>query len=179
MTSEDLLQAAGTGDIVSLARLLDSGCDANAVHAVTGATALFNACSANQADAVGLLLSRGADSNGRITYASPVDGRIDRGVVPLMVAFSMPVVELLLGAGADPRARDDDGRTVLMHLVGIAPPSVFEVLIGAGAEVSARANDGRTAADMAKAKLDWWRRFAPAKNAKHQADLRQILAILG
>jgi serine/threonine-protein phosphatase 6 regulatory ankyrin repeat subunit B len=178
MTSVDFLQAAGAGDVSSLAALLDTGCDPNVVHPTTGATALYNACFASQVEAIQLLLSRGADPNKRITYQSPVDGRIEKGVVALMVASSEAAVALLLQAGADPSVRDDDGRTVLMRLVGAASSKVFDMLIRAGADVTARSSDGRSAADIVTQKLEWWQRFARAKNAEHQADLRQILALL-
>jgi ankyrin repeat protein len=173
MTSVDFLQAAGAGDVSSLAALLDTGCDPNVVHPTTGATALYNACFASQVEAIQLLLSRGADPNKRITYQSPVDGRIEKGVVALMVASSEAAVALLLQAGADPSVRDDDGR-----LVGAASSKVFDMLIRAGADVTARSSDGRSAADIVTQKLEWWQRFARAKNAEHQADLRQILALL-
>jgi ankyrin repeat protein len=178
MTSIDLLQAAGSGDVVWLARLLDSGCDPDVVHPTTGASALYNACFGSQLEAVRLLLARGADPNKKLTYRSPVDGRVETGVVALMLASSAPVVELLLQAGADPKARADDGRTVLMRLIGAASSEVIRQLIRAGADATARANDGRSAADVVREKLEWWQRFAPTKMLEHQADLREILALL-
>jgi ankyrin repeat protein len=178
MASVALLQAAGAGDTAVLARLLDSGCDPNAVHPTTGATALYNACLATQVEAVRLLLAHGADPKKKIRYHSPIDGHVENGVVVLMLASSASVVAALLEAGADPRARDDDGHTVLMRLVGAAPSAVFELLIRAGADATARANDGRSAADLVRQKLEWWRRFAPTKNPVHQADLRRTLALL-
>ena len=101
MTSVDLLQAAGTGDLARLTRLLDAGCDPNTVHPFTGASALYNACfGGQQVDAVRLLLARGADPNKRLTYRSPVDGRIEEGLVALMVASSVAVVERSEPTGA-------------------------------------------------------------------------------
>jgi ankyrin repeat protein len=71
MSGVELLQAAGRGDVAWLTRLLDAGCDANTVHPITGASALYNACFCSAVDAVRLLLSRGADPNKRLTYRSP------------------------------------------------------------------------------------------------------------
>ena len=178
MGSIDILQAAGQGDVAGLTRLLDAGGDPNTVHPISGNSALYNACFCSAVDAVRLLLSRGADPNQRLTYRSPVDGRVEEGLVAMMVTSSVQVIELLLQAGADPKAQCDDGRTVLMRLVGTAPSDAFRLLIAAGADTTIRAQDGRSAADVVRAKLDWWRRFAPTKNPEHQADLRAILALL-
>jgi ankyrin repeat protein len=179
MTSVDLLQAAGTGDVAWLTRLLDAGWDPNAVHPATGASALYNACcGGQQVDAVRILLARGADPNKRLTYCSPVDGRIAKGIVALMVASSVAVVELLLEAGADPVARSEDGRSVLMHLVGAAPPEAFVMLIAAGADPTVRARDGRSPVDLVNEKLAWWGRFAVGRNPEHEADLRKIRRML-
>ena len=178
MDSVDLLQAAGTGDVAELARLIDSGCDVNGVHPTTGATALYNACIGGRGDAVRLLLEHGADPNKKITYRSPIDGRIEGGLVALAVASTTEVAALLLDAGADPTARDDAGRTVLMRLVGAAPSKTFDLLIRAGADPAARAKDGNSAADLVKKRLDWWQRFAPTKDPAHQKDLQQTLALL-
>jgi uncharacterized protein len=179
MTSVEMLQAAGTGDIALLTQLLDAGWNPNTVHPDTGASALYNACfGGRQVDAVRLLLARGADPNKRLTYCSPVDGRIENGIVALMVASSVPVVQLLLEAGADPNARSEDGRSVLMRLVGAAPSEVFGILIAAGADPKVRARDGRSAADVVKDKLEWWSRFAAGRNPEHEADLRTIRGML-
>jgi len=178
MNPVDLLQAAGRGDVAWLSRLLDSGCDPNTVHPATGASALYNACFAGQPEVVRLLLARGADPNKRLTYRSPVDGRIEVGVVALMLAGSAPIVEMLLGAGADPKAKMEDGRTVLMRLIGVAPSDVIRRLIDAGADPAARANDGRAAADIVRWKLEWFRKFTPDKVLEHQEDLRATLSLL-
>jgi ankyrin repeat protein len=178
MSDVAFLGAAVRGDLATLASLLDSGYDPDLTHPRSGATALYNACFANQAEAVRMLLARGADPNKRITFRSSVDGRIEKDVVALMLASSTAVADLLLEAGADPGARDGQGRTVLMRLVGTAPSEVFKSLIRAGADVAARANDGSTAVDFVNKKLDWWRQFAPDRQLEHQEDLREILALL-
>jgi ankyrin repeat protein len=124
------------------------------------------------------LLDHGADPNKRITYRSPVDGRVERGVVALMVAASPEVVTLLLRAGADATVQDEAGRTVLMRLVGAAPSETFDLLIRAGADRTARAVDGTSAADLVRKRIAWWRRFAHTANTAHQRDLEAVLAML-
>ena len=54
------------------------------------------------------------------------------------------VVHLLLQAGADPSARDDQGQTPLHQGVRNANPMVTRYLVDAGADLSARDNDGYT-----------------------------------
>ena len=96
----DLLQAAGRGDLGRLKELLDAGCDPNLAHSISGNTALYNACFLDSVEVVKLLLSRGANPNHRMTYRSPVDGGVERGLVALMVTRSEPVTSALLDAGA-------------------------------------------------------------------------------
>jgi ankyrin repeat protein len=178
MTATELLHSAGSGDVAALTKLLDAGSDPDLAHPATGATPLYNACAASQLEVVRLLLARGADPNRRITYRSPVDGRVEMGVVALMLCSSVAIVELLLASGADARARQDDGSTILMRLVGLAPPAVFERLMRAGADPAARSNAGLTAADCVRKKLAWWRQFAPDKDPEHQAELALMLNML-
>lgn len=65
------------------------------------ATPLYNAVIAGREDTVRLLLQRGADAN----------AGADLGRTPLHVAQSASIARLLLDAGADPAARDDEHGT--------------------------------------------------------------------
>jgi hypothetical protein len=148
-----LLEAVG-GDISEVARLLDSGSDPNIVNPRHGNTPLYNACFSNRPDVVSLLISKGANPNQRITYRSPVDGRVEDGIVVLMLAQSADVIAALLGAGADPNVADSVGNTPLMRCVLIAPPDAIELLLQAGADAAAQNADGMSAADIVRKRLE-------------------------
>src|SRR5262249_20246724 len=142
-------------DLRTLEQLLDGGCDPNVAHPVYGNTPLYNACLIDRADMVKLLLRRGADPNKRMTYRSPVDGRVEDGLVALMLARSPEVVAALVQAGADPNLRAADGRTPLTRVVLGATPQAVEQLLRAGADPGARSSAGHTAADVVRDRLQW------------------------
>ena len=73
---------------------------------------------------------------------------------PLMVAVmkgSLPIVELLLGAGCNPNQQDYSGTTALM-LIWDCDLEITRALINAGADVQLRNKDGETALDIARKK---------------------------
>jgi ankyrin repeat protein len=152
--SSKLLEAV-LGEISELERLLESGCDPNVASPQYGNTPLYNACFRNRPDIVKLLISKGANPNQRITYRSPVDGRVEEGIVVLMLAQSTEVMTTLLDAGADPSVADQAGNTPLMRCVLIAPPEAIELLLQAGADAAARNRDGLSAADVVRKRLEW------------------------
>jgi ankyrin repeat protein len=113
-----LIQAARTGALDTIKRLLDSGADVN-LPGPTGdgwdATPLQHAILARQSGAVRLLLERGADPN---RVAGP------NAPAPLMLAAGdtdPTFVNLLLAHGADPTVEDENGVTPLARAVSAGP----------------------------------------------------------
>ena len=181
MREIDLLEAAAQGTLRRVEELLDAGANPNFAHPQYGNTPLSRACFTNRVDVVERLLQRGADPNLRITYSSPVDGRVEKGIVALMFARSLEVVTALLEAGADPNVQFEDGSTPLMRAVLATPPSAVEALLAAGANPQAKDRRGLTAADLVRRRLDWLRSSQASespKGKKRAADLERILAIL-
>lgn len=58
-------------------------------------------------------------------------------------------VEVLLGAGADVKRKDDNGNNILMHAAQMCGPKIVEKLIAAGAEVDVKNGSGMTPLAMA------------------------------
>jgi ankyrin repeat protein len=80
------------------------------LHAQTsdGDTPLHRACWHKQLAIVGILLADGADVNGRGCYGrTPLHYAVHEGR-----AISIPIVAALLGRGADPNLRDNNGFSV-------------------------------------------------------------------
>ena len=171
MEVSEYLRAAARGDVDAVRDGLDRGVDVNAQSA-KGMTALM--CAAWQGDHVDvarLLLDRGADpairqpSSGwtALTFAA-VNGKerclallFERGATldeaagdwkALMFAVqyrSGKTAQMLLARGAEPNARDDEGRTPLMRAVRNSDTSLVEALLAAGADVHPVDRDGMSA----------------------------------
>jgi len=62
-------------------------------------------------------------------------------------------IRILIQAGADVTAKDNDGRTPLLHAARwsdeTTPPEIVTLLIQAGADVNAKDNDDRTPLSLA------------------------------
>ncbi len=101
--------------------------------------AFITLCKKGTADEVRKALASGANAN-----ASRAGG-----VTALMfAAVSNPnpeVVKVLLGRKANIRARDKNGRTVLMFAAAKNSPKVVKILLAARSDVNARDNEGMTA----------------------------------
>jgi ankyrin repeat protein len=181
MRENRLLEAAAQGNIAMVEELLNAGCDPNIAHPQYGNTPLSRACFTDRVEVIKRLLKGGADPNLRITYSSPVDGRVEKGVVALMFARSLAAVTALLEAGADPNLQDEEGATPLMRAVLATPPAAVVALLAAGANAQHRKLSGDTAADLVSRRLDWLRSsqaLETAKGRKRMAELEQTLAIL-
>ena len=60
-----------------------------------------------------------------------------------------PAIRVLLRAGADVLAADNDGWTVLHYACAADPPEVIELLLKAGADPAAESRSGKTPRDVA------------------------------
>jgi ankyrin repeat protein len=123
---QELISAAGRGDVAAVNALLAKGVDVNAVGTgfQDGVTALMEASREGHLDVVQALLATGADVNlhaASSAYAlgcAIVEGHLD-------------VVQALLAKGADPNDRDSSGSNAL----GLAElnPEISALLLRAGA----------------------------------------------
>ena len=75
------------------------------------------------------------------------------GMTPLMYANGLPVVKLLLSAGASVKDKDLTGRTALHYAAQQADPDVVRALIKAGASVNARDDKDMSPLDLARLEL--------------------------
>jgi ankyrin repeat protein len=139
----EFIDAAETGDITKLRKMLDGGLSPD-TQGPQGWTALRKAAVKNNFDIAFELLKRGAD----------VDAVNFTGKTALMMACAYGnygIVSLLLFYGADPDLTNWSGRTALM----IAASHGYESVVGALLNVSSRINinrkdpNGKTALHMA------------------------------
>ncbi len=75
------------------------------------------------------------------------------GMTALMYARGLPVVKLLLSAGASVKDKDITGKPALYWATQQADPEVVRVLIKAGANVNAKDDQGMSALQLAKLDL--------------------------
>jgi|EndMetStandDraft_9_1072997.scaffolds.fasta_scaffold07204_2 ankyrin repeat protein len=95
--------------------------------------ALWAALAFEDTEQLRQLLKRGANPN------KPEELSL---MTPLMAAETLSVAWTLLEAGADPRARDRTGKTVLHHAAKMREAtSIVPLLVRAGADVNARTDD--------------------------------------
>jgi ankyrin repeat protein len=123
----------------------------------TGHIPLYNACFADSAAAVRLLLQYGADPNKRFAYHSRIDGRVERELTPLMFAGSAEVARALLDAGAEVNVQDADGVTPLMRAARRGKPDLVRLLLDSGALAATRSGSGHSATDFATAKIAFYK----------------------
>jgi ankyrin repeat protein len=134
-----LVYAVRRGDLGLIERLLDAGASID-----TRLLSVSEAIRHSTVEVVRWLLSRGARANGwqgerywplHVLLAQPAHQR------PGGKASTMPMLEALLAAGADPNARFDGQRTPLMW----CGPEVIKVLLEHGADPTLTDRTGSTA----------------------------------
>ena len=129
-----LMMAMAYGHTESASALLDGGADIRATDR-GGNSPLHVAAQAGNLVLVKQLLEKGADPNirtARATMQAARGGGGGRAVVggaltPLMVAAranQLEIMKLLVGAGADPKLRADNGTTTLMYGASAKLPTV-------------------------------------------------------
>jgi ankyrin repeat protein len=137
--SEELIDAAKSGDVREVERLIRSGVHLNISRDDDdGWSALVMASYWNHPEVVKLLIRSGADLN----------IRGDGGKTALIFASrfnNIEVVKLLIRSGADLNIRDNWGSTALIWASLHNQIEVVKLLIEAGANLNIRSDGGRTA----------------------------------
>jgi ankyrin repeat protein len=141
--------------------LLDRGADPNATDK-NWETPLMAAVFTTNEKVVTVLLDHKANVNAADKF----------GLTPLMDARGVPVVKLLLAAGASIREKDLDGRTALHHAAWQGDPDVVKTLIAAGADVNAKNNKKQSPLDLARERLGY------AKNDADKTRFQTVIEIL-
>ena len=136
--NQELLQAAGQGDVARVARLLDLPLDPDACDG----WALHRAAMFAHLDIVRCLLEAGASKNKALaTGSTPLHFAAGGGHVA--------IVRCLIEAGADTDLADHVGKTPLHWAAGDSHAPAVQVLLEAGADKDKGEEHGKTALHLA------------------------------
>jgi ankyrin repeat protein len=142
----DAFEAAAVGDVDALRTALDADPTLASRLSHDGWTLLHLAGFFGHAEAVRLLLERGADPNALST--NPMRN------TPLHAGLAGPLpmegVRLLVDAGADVNARQHGGYTALHSAAQNGKVEIIDLLLDRGADPNAATDDGRRPIDLAK-----------------------------
>ncbi|MDP2433411.1 MAG: ankyrin repeat domain-containing protein [Pseudomonadota bacterium] len=140
-----LYKAAEAGNTLLVKKLLEVGYDPNANLGGPGLTPLMISAAVNNPESVAVLIKSGANVNAR--------NKLGRTSLILASKYGfVPIVKLLLDAGADPdiRPNDMEGHTALIAASKQGYSEVVQVLLAQGANVNAPDKMGITAMGIAK-----------------------------
>ena len=142
----DLFEAAALGETKRLKELLQDP-EMTGTLSADGFTALHFAAFFAHADAAALLLETGADVNAIADNPSRVQ--------PLHSAVAgadFLIVQMLIDAGADVNACQNQGFTPLMGAAANGHMEILDVLVRSGADLGLQSDDGKTALHFAREK---------------------------
>lgn len=142
-------EAAALGARSSLLQLLNKSPQLAYAPAVDGYLPLGLAAYFGQADCVQLLLDRGADANAvsrNAMQARPLHSAVTQAATER----ALPVVQMLLRAGAEVNIGKSGGYTPLHLAVNRDEDQLVDLLLCFGASMDLRAGDGRSPADIAR-----------------------------
>ena len=145
LSSLELHQAIGRGDLATVQALLAKGTDVD--ERDNGETALIVAAHTSHKSIVRALLDAGSDVNARNSYGrTALMGAVSRG--------NPDTAQLLLAAGADVNRKDHQGHTALISAAMIGHPSLAQILLANGANPHVETERGQTALSIATDKND-------------------------
>lgn len=142
--NDELLEAAGTGNLAAVKNALENGADVDARDAGFGRTAMMTASMHSAIPIMQALLDAGAE----------VNLQAQLGETALILAASArggESIKLLLAHGADPNIADREQKTPLMWLVdtqfhrGVDTSASIKPLVEAGARINDRDTARQTA----------------------------------
>jgi ankyrin repeat protein len=142
----DAFEAAALGDADRLRAVLDAEPSAMAQLSSDGWTPLHLAGFFGHADAVRLLLERGADPDARSTNALR-NTPLHAGVAG---PGALEIARLLVPAGADVNAAQHGGYTALQSAAQHGSVELIDLLLDHGADADRAADDGRRPVDFAR-----------------------------
>lgn len=134
--------SAGKNRLKIARELLAAGAEINATN-IAGDTPLHRAAARGKLEALRFLLKQKPPAD--------VNARNKRGATPLLAAAAegvADVCEVLLAAGADPKAVDEDGNTALHHAVSSENSATVALLVERGLDRAAKNKEGKTPAQL-------------------------------
>lgn len=148
LTVDQLLQAAGCGDLTQVRTLIDQGVGLSDSNDI-GYTPIMSAARSYRVEIVSLLIGLGADVNA-VTEDGQSVLHAAVGETPSQPDRQAECVRLLLDAGADGDVTTPYGYTPLMLAAWFGCADAAKVLVAAGVNQSIQDQQGRNAKDIAK-----------------------------